>query len=170
MYQSRKLGAAQISNRPLLASDPGQKRSQRPILKKIQPAAAPFFLPPWAMLGTWMPASNLNRDARRWSMYLGVPVHQMGKPLLQYRKGSHGISGEDVSLGKKFQLERTPRQRPTPSCRTPSAVAGKMAAPWHGRPCRAAALQAPVFPGSTRFQGFEHLTLSCKSGPSSQRL
>lgn len=87
-----------------------------------------------------------------------VSVYQTGKPFLHCRKGSHGISGEDMSLGEKFQLERTPRE------------AGKVAAPWHGRPRQAVVLQAPVFLGSTDFQGFEHLTLSHKSGPSSQCL
>ena len=41
------------------------------LFKKIQPAVVPFFLPPWPIMGTWMPASNLNRDAHRWSVYLG---------------------------------------------------------------------------------------------------
>ena len=99
-----------------------------------------------------------------------VSVYQTGKPLLHCRKGSHGISGEDMSLGEKFQLERTPGERPLPGCRKPSSAAGKVAAPWHGRPRQAVVLQAPVFLGSTDFQGFEHLTLSRKSGPSSQRL
>lgn len=99
-----------------------------------------------------------------------VSVHQTGKPLLHRRKGSHGISGEDMSLGKKFQLERTPRERPPPGCSTLSAAAGKVAAPQHGRPCQAVALQAPVFLGSMDFQGFERLSLSRKPGPSPQCL
>lgn len=47
------------------------KKEVSGLFKKIQPAVVPFFLPPWPVLGTRMPASNLNRDAYRWSVYLG---------------------------------------------------------------------------------------------------
>ena len=87
-----------------------------------------------------------------------------------------------MSLGKKSQPERTPRERPPAGCRTPvcSGQEGGCPLAWMtlsgSSPLgfssgeKGEACQAPVSLGFMGFQGFERLTLSSKSGPSTQCL
>lgn len=87
-----------------------------------------------------------------------------------------------MSLGKKSQPERTPWERPPAGRRTPVCSGQEDGCPlaWmtfsvssplgFSSGGKGEACQAPVFLGFMGFQGFERLTLSWKSGPSSQRL